>query len=183
MHRKLDIQDFDIPKDDVECWEKYPKHHWVYDLSRLFDAQSIPWSPYRTELLTNRELVIKLESNKILLQQSGYIYTKRGEEQLIVSELYIVKGEIKLIRYIDLNSGIELPQHGELELRLNAFITLHFQKFTGVITATMCGNEIHRMRLCPYTIIDKNTNQEVIRLLKRIYKKNDMLNDKILETM
>jgi hypothetical protein len=91
------------------------------------------------------------------------------------TELYIVKGEIKKARHINPETGKELDSlNGEIELRLNAFTTLHFQKFTGVITAETCANEIFRIRLRPYTTLDTETNQEVIKLIKRIYKKTDI---------
>jgi len=176
MHKRTDTQDFDIPRDDIDCWEKYPKHRWVYDLSRLLDAQNIKWSPYEADLLQDRELNIELESEKTLVRQPGYIYIKKSEGRFTITEMYIIKGEIKLMRHIDHNTGKEIESlFGEVELRLNAFATLYFQKFTGVVTAETHGNEIYRIRLRPHSDNGFDPNAEVNKLIKRIYKKSDII--------
>ena len=174
MHKKTDIQDLDIPKDDIDCWERYPKHHWIYDLSRLLDAQNIKWSPYETDSHPDRELNIDLRYTKPLVRQPGFIYIKKPEGRYTITEMYIIKGEIKLMRHIDHITSKEIESlFGEVELRLNAFVTLYFQKFTGVVTTETFGNEIFRIRLRPYDN-SSNTNQEVNKLVKRIYKKSDI---------
>jgi hypothetical protein len=175
MHRKTDTQEFDIPKDDIECWERYPKHRWVYELSRLLDAQSIKWSPYEVDTLPNRELNIELFSRKTLVRQPGYIYMKKSEGRHMFTEMYITKGEIKLMRHIDPVTKEELPSLiGEVELRLSAFVTLYFQKFTGVVGVETYSNEIFRIQLRPHVDISLEANQEVVKLAKRIYKKSDV---------
>jgi hypothetical protein len=173
MNKKIDLTDIDIPKDDIECWERYPKHRWVYELSRLLDAQNIRWSPYEVDSLSERELNIKLETERIIVRQPGFIYLKKSQGQHMFSELYITKGEIKLIRQIDPGTKKELSSLiGEVELRINAFVTLYFQKFTGVITVETFGNEIHRIKLRPLNDISLEANQEVVKLMKRIYKRS-----------
>lgn len=174
MHRKTDNFDFDIPIDDIECWERYPKHRWVYERSRLFDAQNIKWSPYDVEFLPDRELNIEMQTSRTIIRQPGYIYTKKAAGQKMFTELYIIKGEIKLMRHINHKTGEELPALiGEVELRLNAFVTLYFQKFTGVVGVETYTNEIYRIQLRPHVDISNETNQEVVKLAKRIYKKSD----------
>jgi hypothetical protein len=80
------------------------------------------------------------------------------------------------MRHIDTLTGRELESiFGEVELRLNAFTTLYFQKFTGVITTETFGNEIFRIKLKPYSDPEQERNQEVIKLLRRIYKKSDTI--------
>ena len=176
MQRKTDTQELDIPKNDIECWERYPKHRWVYELSRLLDSQNIDWSPYKIETLTDRELNIDLMLHKTSICEPGYIYTKKSEGRHIYTELYITKGEIKLMRHIDPETSVILDSLiGEVELRLNAFVTLYFQKFTGVITTETYANEIFRIRLRPYFSIDTDINQNVSKLIKRIYKRSDIL--------
>lgn len=166
MHRKTDIQELYIPKDDIECWIRYPKYHWVYDLSRLLDAQNIKWSPFETDALSDKEINIRLQS------EPGYIYIKKPGGQQTITELYIVKGEIKLMRHIDPITYKELSFfYGEISLRLNSFVTLYFQKFTGVINIEMWSNEISKIQLKPFNDIKFETNQSIIKLIKRIYKK------------
>src|SRR5271165_5157704 len=141
MNKKTDMLDLDIPKDDIDCWDRYPKHRWIYDLSRLLDAQNIRWSPYKTNEFQRKTDNLNLWTDKIITP--GAIYIKEPTGNFTITEMYIIKGEIKLIRHIDPISqkGLDTVQ-GEVELRLNAFSTLYFQKFTGVINTETFGNEI-----------------------------------------
>jgi hypothetical protein len=171
MQKKTDIHELDIPKDDVECWNRYTKFHWVYDLSRLFEAQSLKWSPFKTE-----EFFVKRKTYDIISansQTDSYIYTKDIDGDLTISEVYLIKGELKYMRHINSTTLEELPLNGQIELRLNAFSTLYFQKFTGVITIETIGIDIVRIRLRPYVDIMEEKNHEVIKLLRRIYKKSE----------
>jgi len=173
MHRKTDIYELDIPSDDIECWDRYPKHRWVYDLSRLLDAQNIKWSPYEMAGF-ERELNIDLFSLKPLIKQPGFIYIKKPEGKPVMTELYIARGEIKLMRHLN-DKFQELPNLiGGVELRLSAFTALYFQKFTGVVTCETIGNDIFKIRLRPLHPILEETNQEVVKLIKRIYKKSEI---------
>lgn len=174
MHKKTDILDLDIPKDDIECWERYPKHHWVYDLSRLLDAQNIKWSPYEVTSLPDRELNMRLETDQTCIRQPGYIFVKRPDLPVTITEVYITKGEIKLMRHLDALTKKELQGLiGEIELRISAFVTIYFQKFTGVISVESLGPDIYSMRLKPYSELSQETNAEVIKLIKRIFKKTE----------
>lgn len=186
MHKKTDTVELDIPKDDIDCWERYPKHHWVYDLSRLLDAQHIGWSPYEVPMYPYREINMRLITESPVIRQSGFIYTKKPEGDHLFTEVYISKGEIKSIRHIDPNSGKELANLlGEIELRLSAFVTLHFAKFTGVITCETYGHDIFGIRLRAYSDLSLTTNTEIIKLTKRLYKRTDTplngLTDRILQ--
>lgn len=175
MNRKLDTSELDIPKDDIECWERYTKHRWVYDMSRLLDSQGIVWTPYESHNLLNRELNMELYSIRPLLRQPGYIYINRPQTQHLHSEVYVIKGEIKLMRHIDPVTVTQLdPVIGDLELRINAFITLHFQKFTGVVSLETYAAEIHRVRLRPHLTDQYNISADIAKLLKRIYKRTDI---------
>lgn len=174
MQKKIDINELDIPVDDVECWERYPKHHWVYDLSRLLDAQNIKWSPFETPGM-QREINILIDTDKPVVRQPGFIYTKKAEGRRLFTEIYIAKGEVKLMRHIDPETNKELTQLiGEVELRLSAFITLYFVRFTGVISAETYGNEIHRIKLRPQSDLSQEENANIVKLAKRIYKKTEV---------
>jgi hypothetical protein len=185
MHKKTDTIELDIPRDDIDCWERYPKHHWVYDLSRLLDVQHINWSPYEVSMYPHRTLNMYLFTEQALIRQPGFIYIKFPEGDHLITEVYITKGEIKLIRHIDPKTSKELPNLiGEVELRLNAFVTLHFAKFTCVITCETHGHDIYRMQLRAHSDLSLTTNSEIIKLTKRIYKRSDVtltgLTDRIL---
>ena len=175
MTRKLDINELDIPKDDIECWEKYPKHHWVYDLSRLLDSQNVRWCPFEHDLFPDKEPNMSLVSVDNINRAPGYIYVKKPNDVNLMTEIYIVRGEIKLMKHIDLSTGKDIDIiMGQLELSLNAFVTLYFQKFTGVISAETHSTDIFRVSLRPHRDIKSTTDMEVIKLLKRIYKKTDI---------
>lgn len=176
MQKKIDINELDIPHNDIEAWERYPKHRWVYDLSRLLDAQHIKWSPFRTEALTSKVVNMKLESDDPWLEfDPAFIFISPPAGDEVITEVYITKGEIKLLRHIDKKTRKEIQGViGEIELRLSAFITLHFQKFTGVITTESVGSDLYSIRLRPYSELAIDTNTEVVKLTKRIYKKLDI---------
>ncbi len=173
MQKRTDIHEYDIPQNDIECWDRYPKHRWVYELSRLLDAQNIKWSPIDLKGMTCETNMI-LETKNSISIYSGQIYVSKPDEHHVLSEVYISKGEIKLMRQYDADTAKELESLiGEVELRINAFITLYFQKFTGIITVETWGNEIFRIRLRPHGDLTRESNQEVIKLVKRIYKRTD----------
>jgi hypothetical protein len=175
MQKKTDIHELDIPKDDIECWKRYPKHRWVYERSRIYDAQNIQWSPIETDEFCYQAPVFELDSNTPVYSRPGVIFVKKISGLVMQSEVFITKGEIKHMRHIDPETGEELPALiGEIELRLNAFVTLHFVRFTGVISVESHGNEIHRIQLKPHLELSQEENQDILKIAKRIYKKNEI---------
>ncbi len=175
MHKKIEIQDLDIPVDDVDCWERYPKHRWVYDLSRLLDAQNIKWSPFMSDTFLNQAVNMYLESNNNLAYMPAWIYINNPVGKQILSEAYIVKSEIRYIRYVDkITKQLITDNVGDVELRVSAFVSIHFQKFTGVITAETIGSNIYSIRLRPMPELALKANPDISKLIKRIYKKNDV---------
>jgi hypothetical protein len=174
MQRK--IEDLDIPKDDIECWERYPKHRWVYDNMRLLDVQNVKWSPYESSLCKIRVAGMDLFSEKGLAYSPAYIYVEKYDGQHILASAYMSKGDIGLIRYFDKSTNTELAESiGNVELRITSFVTMHFPKFTGIVSAELIGTHIVSvmLRLNPELALIANT--ESAKLLKRIYKKNDVV--------
>jgi hypothetical protein len=100
-------------------------------------------------------------------------------------EIYIVKGEIKLIRYLTIDGNDIDGIPGLLELKLTAFINLHFSKFTGVISTKIHNTDIHRVWLRP--LYPNTSHSGAKRLISRIYKKESMdllyngLSDRVLQ--
>ena len=174
----IKTNEVELPTTDLECWDKYPKHHWVYDMSRLLDAQNIKWSPLKTDKFNQAELNLKLNiyyEKQDDESTAGYIFIAPPSGVRRLNEVYIVKGEIKLIQHLDPDTLAVSPGTiGEVELRLNAFITLYFQKFTGVICAETYQNNIYRMSLRPLHHIDLNTTTDANKLIKKIYKKHEI---------
>lgn len=176
MHKKIEIIDLDIPKDDLECWDRYPKYRWAYDKSRLFDAQGIKWSPFPMDDLRDSTAIICLDSKNIEID-AGKIYYNKPTEPSIISELYIAKGEIKYIQYFDGKTGRTLEQiTGDIEIRIIAFVSMHFQKFTGVVSVEIIGTGIYEIHLHPINSdFALNANNDIIKIVKRIYKRNEAI--------
>lgn len=177
MQKKTEIQDLDIPECDIECWERYPKHHWVYDLSRLLDSQHIKWSPYETTELNRREQNMFFDSPREIIYEPAHIFISKPIGDEAWTEVFIIKGDIKHIRHVKRIERVYVPTNdilGEIELRINAFVTLHFQKFTGVISVQSVGTDIYGIRLRPMSKLSLERNTDIIKLSKRIFKKNDI---------
>lgn len=176
MHRKLDIYDLDIPKDDIDCWERYPKYRWVYETSRLLEKQNVNWAPFKTNVLTHSLRNITLESSSKIDYNSADIYIQPPEGEQTLAEVYVVKGEIKLVRFFDKITKKDLKdERGYVDLRVSAFVSLHFQKFSGVISAELIGKDIYRMSLKPLSDQSINSDAESLKLIKRIYKRSDVV--------
>jgi hypothetical protein len=174
MHKKIYTDDLDIPVDDVACWERYPKHRWVYDMSRLLDAQNIKWSPFRTDSLLDRSVNMFLHSVENIAYVPSWIYVTNPIGKQIISEVCIFKGEIKYIRYIDkFTKQLLTEDAGVIELRINAFVSMHFKKFTGVITAETIGSDIYSVLLRPSPELALVANAIVLKHIKKVYKKNN----------
>ena len=117
-----------------------------------------------------------LESTASTAYVSAWIYIKNPTGRQVLSEVFLIKGEIKHIRYIDKLSKEPITEYiGNIELRISAFISIHFQKFTGIISVETIGNDIYSIRLRPMPELALNTNIDTTKLVKRIYKKNDVV--------
>jgi len=174
MQKKTEIQDLDIPQDDVDCWDRYPKHRWVYDMSRLLDAQNIKWSPFGSLPMMIANMYFY--TDKEVAYVPAYIYINEPIGKQYVTEVCIAKGEIKHMRYMcKLTKKVISEDVGDVELRISAFVSIHFQKFTGVISVETIGTDIYSIRLRPVSESALIDNVEVTKLLKRIYKKNELV--------
>lgn len=169
MNKKLSQIDLDMPVDDWDCWNRYPKHRWVYELSRLYDSQNINWSLTPTDLLDYEQKNLTIDTADSLADL-GKIYTKNCETITAKSEAYVIKGEIKHIAHLYQESGLEV---GQTEIRITAFIALYFSKFTGVISFTTHQRDIVKISLKPESDLDHIEDKEIAKLVKRIYKKQD----------
>lgn len=176
MYKKIELQDLDIPQDDIDCWNRYPKHNWVYDSSRLLEKQQVQWAPFKTDLLDTSIPAFILHSAANIGYNSANIYIQESQGDQTLAEAYIVKGELKYLRLFDTTSLEEINEcRGYVNLKINAFVSLYFQKFTGVISAELVGNVIYRMSLKPLSHLGITQNAETSKLIKRIYKKTDLV--------
>lgn len=175
MNKRNEIKDLDIPIDDIDCITRYPKHKWVYDLTRLLDSQSTPWSLVKTPEFSQTSKIFDLDHNTEVLQ-TGEIYLRPSDKAPVYTEVFIIKGEIKKHRHLS-ESLEELDQNiTETDIRITAFVNLHFGKFTGVCVFKSIGNTITQVRLRPCQANYKQSSSDYIRLLSRIYKKPLIIN-------
>lgn len=175
MNKRVDINDLDIPADDIDCWHRYPKYRWVYDISRLLDSQNIKWTPFNDTELGHKIPAMHFDTTKHVEYEPAYIYINQRHEELVVSEVYIIKGEIRHIRHFNATTMQQMSEDiGNVELRISAFASIHFQKFTGVISTRTFGNDIYSILLRPMSEFGLETNADIAKLIKRIYKKNDL---------
>ena len=165
MKEILDAHKLNIPKDDIECWDRYPKHRWLYESTRLFDAQGIKWSPFKSNEFTHNTKTLNLISLGEATYTTGDIFTPVFTGNHTIVELGIIKGDIKLLVYIDTNE----VSIGDVNLYITAFVSMHLNKFSGIIYIELIGNYIVGVHLYPKRDILPNT--ELMRLAKRIYKK------------
>jgi hypothetical protein len=170
MQKKNDL---DIPTDDLDSWARYPRHRWVYEASRLLDAQNIKWSPVPSEQFgfAFDNLSIKTDQTT---HCSGKIYLEHPSGRPLYSEVYISRGEIKFIRHVDPKTGENLTElTGGTDLRINAIVSLYFAKFSGVITCHLVGDFIYRIYLRPQPELGLKETVETLRISKKIFRKTD----------
>ena len=106
----------------------------------------------------------------------GWIFINNPAGKQVITEVFVTKGEIKYLRYFDnINKKILTENIGDIELRINAFVAIHFQKFTGVLSVETIGTDIYSIRLRPSPELALIADIEATKLLKRIYKKNDVV--------
>lgn len=167
-----------IPVTDKEAWEQYSSLNWVYDTQRLLGAQHVKWSPFYGWPF-DQSIPIHHFDNEILLIEKlpylqigelrqGHIFIKIPEiEKHRFTETIIVKGEIKLAIQTEDNLMPTQKLVGEAELRVYAFATMYFQKFTGCASFETYGNEIYAIKLRPTPSLLPNYEADVPKLLKR----------------
>lgn len=157
--------DLDIPTNDYDCWQRYPRHRWVYDLTRLMDAQNLAWSTVQTAEFTERKETL---TDPSIPGSLGCIYLRSQKDTAVHFEVSVIKGDVKLVVPLDKNQ-----ESGKQEIKIAAFVALHFSKFTGVITFSMCQDTIIKISLKPQSELDHITNKEQLKIYKKIFKKQD----------
>jgi hypothetical protein len=171
MNKRLQLEELDIPTDDLDCWTRYPKHRWVYDLSRVLDSQGIFWSPINLPGLIKLANLV-LETDQQLPADQGNIYIEEPSGTHRHTDVYITKGSIKLLKFTDAETGQELTEiDGELEIKINAFISMHFTKYTGVVSLETYRNQIFRVQLRPRSHLSEKSNIDIVKISKKIFKR------------
>lgn len=169
---------YDIPMDDIECYERYLKLNWVYDTGRLLDSQKISWSPYSTldkthyipSSMLDQELfpVVNVEGS-VHKKELGAIFIEKPEGPRVFTDVILQKGDIKWMK--SHNGGFIDENLGDVDLRIQAFIVLYFKRFNGCISFETIGNQIYACHLRPTVSIVESYPEEAKVLLKKVYNK------------
>lgn len=157
-----------------KIWEKYQKHRWLLCASNLLDTQKINWSPYYNKEKYSYKIPqfpTDTETHNVI-----YIQPKDPNNKKVI-DILTVKGEIKWEMILSYNTNdstyVRMEEiNGDVELKIKAFLTLHFKHYCGYISFDIIDNNI--------TLIRLNVNNEKIEkyypnnweeMADRIYKK------------
>ncbi len=167
------LLNYDFPQTDKDCWEKYPHLNWVYNTPRLLDSQHVSWAPFLTEAFTHGLEIFmydkKLKFSGEDLPHLIYVAPPAGEQ--ITTDVIIQKGEIRWLGHIEPPDTISENITGEVDLCINAFVTLYFKKFTGIISVDTIGHYIYAVSLHPTWSMGSFYSEEAQKILKKIFKK------------
>ena len=161
----------DIPLNDEVAYELYPKYNWVYSTSRLLDFQSIKWSPFAMGSLTYPLQEFTVASGD---SRSGVIYTSELHGEALTTDVAVMKGDIKWAAHHHIEDGKKVlveNLRGDIELRISAMATMHFQKFAGVISVDTIGPTIIAVRLRMSTDVVDQYPEDWIKRVLRIYNR------------
>lgn len=152
----------DIPLTDEAAWETYSKYRWVCSTSRLLDLQGVPWSIFYGAEFSSPlvEFSWAKQASPSIVAYPGMIFVNPNYLQgdSLTTDVAILKGEVKwLAHHTDkqetLENEIHIGKkvldkiHGEVELRIAAFVKMALPKFTGVISVDTIGSVIIAVRL------------------------------------
>lgn len=168
----------EIPTDHKSSWDKYPKFRWVYETTRLLDMQGIEWSPYRSESYVNGLNMFNYGLPLGLLDWANSVngsvvaWVPKLKPEVLMTTVAIFKGEAKYFKHVDVGDVILDNLNGDIELRINAMLSLHFQKFTGVIDVQTFGKDIVAVNLyvseAQYRLLN-DADPELFKHIVRIY--------------
>lgn len=176
------LEDYTIVDNDVDAWNKYPRYNWMYNMSRLLDAQNVAWSPFRTKdldvglptfTIDRSDIVFsRLDQTWLNKTMAGTVFISPVEGRKIHTETLIRKGSLKWFKHFNPTShNFYDDTIGEVELRINAFVTLYFKKFNGAVSFETVGNQIISIKLYPTKELLSQYPPEVITQLKKILPK------------
>lgn len=170
------LSKYNVPATDTECWNKYPKYRWLFETSKLFEAQNKKWSfvkdskfncVYQTSSFDRpfTSMFLKYSSTATL----GELYVQDADNtDTMHTDVVIRKGEITWFKHHKYNSFID-EINAEVELRISAFIIMNFAKWNGVLSIKTISNEIYAVKCMPSNMLTQYP-EKVIEQLKKIYK-------------
>lgn len=173
------MNDYDIIISDIDAWNAYPKFHWMYSTTALLDAQNIKWAPFETADLdqgipafTVGLAKVYIESCSELDPSECSIFIANMSDRYIRTEALIRKGQLKWFAHFDqVTHKFDESVIGEVDLRINAFVTLYFKKFNGIVSFETYGSNIVGVKLRPTVKLIPEYPANVFNNLKRLFPK------------
>lgn len=158
----------DIPLNDEVAYKLYPKYNWVYSTSRLLDFQKVEWTPFGGGQFTHQHAEFPVTPTAV-------IYTQPLEGEKLTTDVAVMKGDIKWAKHHIINDDGK-PEvlddlRGDVELRISALTTMHFQKFAGVISVDTIGSVIVAVRLCMTVDVIDQYPEDWLKRVLRIYNR------------
>jgi len=170
------FENTDIPTTDEECWIKYPKFRWMYETTKLLESQNKKWSFVKDNKFN---CVLQMTSfnrafNNVFLKYSstiklGEIYVEDADNiNAMHTDVLIQKGEIKWFTH-HLYGQVKKNIDPSIELRITAFIIMHFSKWNGVVSIKTIDNVIYAVKLMPSELLNFYP-EDVKKEINKIYK-------------
>jgi len=157
------------PEANKDAWTLYTKYNRVQQTSVLFDFQHVEWSPFEDSNYTLKHTAFNIED------YVGDIYTAELTGDSLSTAVAVNKGDIKWIMHYNEKTLIPLNDiRGSLELRIGAFVTTAFKKFSGIVTFKSIGDDIVAIDLkVDDKFIESLDDEELNKNIKRLYNRRD----------
>jgi hypothetical protein len=164
----MNYLEYDFPRIDREAYTRYPKLNWVYDLTRVLDAQNIQWLPFLQEPFYHSEP----QFLNTITEVSTDVYLEENTGQVKFTQAIVQRGEVKWLAHWDhFSEQFEDEVVGAVDLRISAFVTMYMQKHSGCVTFESVGSDIRRVWLKPFQPALAQFPPEAEKLFKKVYKK------------
>jgi len=112
------------------------KYNWLCNGIELLNLQKVEWYPFEHGEFVYPVDIFSLEGHN----EKIYIETPDGDE--IESSVKVLKGSAKEISHRNSQGEIITQELGSHNLRIHAFIIMHFKKFSGDILFRSKGSVI-----------------------------------------
>lgn len=155
----------DIPKTDIEAYLKYPKLQSVYQIRNLLELQKVHCSLINENAEQWQVPDFSFDFSRILIRQPpnniksnfllGYFFSEPLKGDSFHADVAILKGNVmwsQSFAYTPELTLIDKEISGNLDLKLNALVTMLLHKFTGLIEIEIKGEVIVCIHLKPRAI-------------------------------
>jgi hypothetical protein len=157
------------PRKNKDAWTLYTKYNRIQQTSVLFDFQQVAWSPFKDDGHPMKHNAFNIEG------YVGDIYTAEMAGDELTTAVAVNKGDIKWITHYDQNTLVQEDDiRGSLELRIGAFVTAAFKKFSGILSFKSIGDDVVAIDLkVDEKFILSLKDEELNKNIKRLYNRRD----------